>query len=124
METNNKKRGILLTVWLWVMLITNVLPASYSFYAKFFKPSLLLAFPPIPDWIFYTYGLSLIISAIFTIYLFMWKRWAFFGLIIMTTILFCINFFLIGVGWVSSLMGLIPIIILYFIMRPKWSLFE
>ncbi|MFH1425508.1 MAG: hypothetical protein ABIG28_02140 [archaeon] len=115
-----KERGALLTIWLIIMLILNSLLAIIYF---FFGSIVLEAFPNVPAWAIYLFGLLTLINVVFAILLFRWKKWAFFGLCVVAIISFVINIF-IGVGIFSSFLGLLSPIILYLIMKPKWQFFN
>lgn len=112
-----KKRGLLLTFWLIVMLITNAGVAI-----TYLLGSGLIAFisPNVPLWAIYVFGISCAFNVVFTIFLFLWKKWAFFAYCGMAGIAFVINL-AIGIG-LSSILGLVGPIILYLILRPKWNL--
>jgi hypothetical protein len=117
-EKTEKKRGILLTGWLILMLIANSLTAiSYFIGSSFFAEIL-----AIPTWSLYTLGLLALFNVGFAIFLFNWKKWAFFGFCGTTVVTFVINLS-IGLG-LGSITGFLGIIILYLILRPKWSLLE
>ncbi|MBW2995668.1 hypothetical protein KY332_00035 [Candidatus Woesearchaeota archaeon] len=120
MAETEKKRGALLTTWLILMLIFNGLTAlSYLLLGGF-----LASVPPItPMWTNYFFGVFALLNFVFTIFLFMWKRWAFFAFCVNAVIIFVINL-VIGIGIVSALLGLSGPVILYLIMRSKWELFE
>ncbi len=115
-----KKRGALLTIWLILMLIFNGITAlSYLLVGEFIASAL----SPIPIWAIYSLGVFALLNLVFTIFLFMWKRWAFFAFCGSAGIVFIINL-VIEIGIVSALLGLIGPVILYLIMRSKWNLFE
>jgi uncharacterized membrane protein YcgQ (UPF0703/DUF1980 family) len=115
-EPETKKRGTLLTVWLILMLIGN----ASTFIAYFLGGSLL--FPIIPSWAIYSLGALAGFNILLIIRLFRWKKWAFFALVGTTAMAFAINTILIGLP--ASLLGLIGIVILYAVLRPKWNLLQ
>ena len=118
MEENKKKRGILLTLWLILLIIFGLIPLFVNLLIIVFPPSLL----EIP---FYSYFIYLFISLanlIFFIFLFKWKKWAFFAFCGSAVIAFIMNL-AIGLG-IFAIFGLAGLVILYLIMRPKWDLFE
>lgn len=119
-----KKRGALLTLWLALMLIANAGTAVYYLLFGSTVASSLSAIgiSSVPSWTIYALGVVAIVNVVLTIFLFMWKKWAFYGYAAITVAVFVINI-IIGLGY-SSLIGLIGIIILYLILRSKWSYLE
>jgi len=118
--TTEKKRGALLTIWLILMLLANAGTAlTYLLDGGFITAFL----PTIPSWAIYTLGIFALLNVVFTIFLFMWKKWAFFAFCGSAGIIFVINV-VIGIGIVSTLLGLIGPVILYLILRSKWNLLE
>ncbi len=117
-EKTEKKRGILLTGWLILMLLAN----SFSALSYFLGGSFFATVLTIPLWSLYTFGLLALFNVGFTIFLFKWKKWAFFAFCGNAVIAFVINLS-IGAGFVS-ISGFLGILILYLILRPKWSLLE
>lgn len=113
-----KKRGILLTIWLILILIDNtvtVLLLNGGFFTSLF--------PSIPSWAVYALEIATILNVIFATFLFMWKKWAFFAFCGVAGITFIIKL-VVGQGIVSAIFGLLFPIILYLIMRSKWNLFK
>ena len=120
MAETEKKRGALLTIWLVLMLIVNFFTAlSYLI----LNTKITSVYPNIPSWLFYIYGPLALANLVFTIFLFMWKRWAFFAFCGSAVVAFIINL-TIGLGLFVGIMGLGGPVILYLIMRSKWDLFE
>ena len=116
MAETEKKRGALLTIWLVIMLIANLISAfSYLVLSS----AIASAYPGI----FYIYGLLSLANLAFVIFLFMWKRWPFYAFCGVAIISFIMNL-AIGLGIANSLLGLAGPTILYLVMRPKWVLFE
>lgn len=114
-----KKRGILLTIWLILMLLSNAgATLTYLFGGKLISSLL----PTVPSWAIYTMGVIGLLNIIFTIFLFMWKKWAFFAFCGTAAIAFLINL-VIGMGF-SSILGLLGPVILYLILRSKWDMLE
>ena len=118
-KTTERKRGILLTLWLILMLFSNAGTAVIFLLADSLIGSF---FPTVPVWSFYIFGGFATLNIIFTIFLFMWKRWAFFAFCGSAGIVFAINLIL-GVGF-ESISGLLGPVILYLLIRSKWDLFE
>ena len=65
-----------------------------------------------------------LVGLIFTIFLFMWKKWAFFGICGMAIIFLILNIVVMKTGIITALFGLVGVVILYLILRPKWDLLE
>lgn len=117
MAEKGKKRGILLTIWLILILTDNTVTALLL--SGGFITSL---FPTIPSWAVYVLEIATILNVIFATFLFMWKRWAFFAFCGVAGITFTIK--LVNGQIVSAIFGLLFPIILYLIMRSKWNLFK
>jgi hypothetical protein len=119
MDEIKKERGLLLTSWLFLMLLINIGGALIYLLLGIFYPNLI---PTIPSWAIYFFGISEILMVVFIIFLFKWKKWAFFALCGMAIIALIINL-IIGVGF-TSILGLIGVVILYLLLRSKWDLLE
>lgn len=118
MAKTEKKRGALLTIWLAIMLILNIITAlSYLLLTT----SIASFYPNIPSWIFYIYGLLGSANIVFVIFLLKWKKWAFFAFCV-TTFIMGMMAPLIGLGTVTQISILLGPLILYLIMKPKWDL--
>lgn len=112
-----KKRGVLLTIWLIFMLIANIgIALTYLFGSGFIAKVLRT-----PVWIIYTLSIFSFLNVVFTIFLFMWKKWAFFAFCGSAIIVFVMNL-ITGIGF-SAILGLLGPLILYLILRHKWDLF-
>ena len=122
-DETEKKRGILLTGWLILVLIVNAAFALIYIVDPSYITYITDVFPPIPTGMIYLLGVCALLNVVFAIFLFMWKKWAFFASVGMAVIVFVINAGLIGVGIFSPL-GLLGPVILYLVMRPKWELFK
>ena len=116
----SKKRGKLLTFWLVLMLIVN---AGTALAYLTWNSSIIAVYPNAPSWIWYIYGLLGLANVIFTVFLFMWKKWAFFALCGMAALTFILNL-IIGLGIIYAIFGLAGPVILYLIIRSKWGLLE
>ena len=113
-----KKHGIFLTSALILILIINIF--GMFVYFKFFNnPSAV----NLPFWVFHFSMLPTILATIFIIFLFLWKKWAFYGYFVIAIIIAIIN--LIYHKTLSgTLSPLIILGILYLAMKPKWKLFN
>ncbi len=119
-KVENKKRGKLLTCWLIIMLIANI---GTSLTYLLWNSTVITSFSNIPVWIFYIYGILALANAAFTVFLFRWKKWAFFAFCGSAIIASVLNL-LIGIETLSIIAGLTGPIILYLILRSRWNLFE
>ena len=116
-----KNHGILLTIWLFLILIGNF----FSSISYLFSISTLASFyPNISPSIFYFLGILTFANVIFVIFLFNWKKWAFFALCGVAVITLMLKIFVIKLGIGTLLSGLIGILILYLLLKPKWDLLE
>jgi hypothetical protein len=118
MSEKEKKRGILLTIWLILILTDNtvtVLLLNGGFFTSLF--------PSIPSWAVYVLEIATILNVILATFLFMWKKWAFFAFCGVAGITFMIKL-VIGRGIVEAIFGLLLPVILYLIMRSKWNFFK
>ena len=114
MEGNNKKRGILLTIWLLIMLIANTY-TGYTF--------LKLVFSEFGTWMYYAYSFVSLLNVVFIISLFMWKRWAFYAFCGSSVLAIVLNL-LMGLGMFAIFFGISGPIVLYLFMSSRWKMFE
>lgn len=117
-NTAEKKRGTLLTLWLDFTLIANAMAAL----AYFRFGSLVTAVFPKSAWAIPVFGALALLNMIFTIFLFRWKTWAFFAICASSGIAVLLNF-IVGLG-IFSILGLFGPVILYLLLRSKWSYLE
>ena len=116
-----KSHGILLTIWLFLMLIGNLFTSiSYLFSFSAFTSQ----HPNYFIWIFHFVGILAFANLICVIFLFNWKKWAFFAFCGVTGIALILNLFIIKMGIDFSLSILIRLLILYLLLKPKWDLLE
>jgi hypothetical protein len=118
--TKEKERGTLLTIWLFLMLISNAACALIYF---LIVSGLITTESAMPFWVFYVFGIACSLNVIFTIFLFKWKKWAFFAFCGMAAIAFVINI-AIGINIILAFCGLLGPLILYLLLKPKWELLE
>jgi len=116
----NKARGKLLTIWLVLMLIANILAILIC---VLLNSVFSTAYPNAPFWASYVLGILGLVNIIFVVFLFRWEKWAFYALCGSAVASFALNI-IIGVSTLSNIYGLISPIILYFILRPKWEMFD
>src|SRR5208282_1220135 len=116
-RTNNmedvKQRHECLTAWLILMIIANSLTAlMYLIFSGKIKAHLAHA----PVWTTPTLVAACIANVIFSVALFQWKKWGFFGFVGTTILALAINL-RIGVSIGRILFGLIGIAVLYAVLR-------
>jgi hypothetical protein len=114
------KRNTLLTTWLIIMLVANILTALFYL---FFNSLVASMYPSVAPEIFYVYSILSITNSVLVIFLFDYKKWAFFAFCITALIAFVMNL-IIGLDLLSTSFGLLGPVILYLIMRPQWKLFK
>ena len=117
-----KERGALLTVWLVLMLVADVMATLvYSVMAA--SPiGRNLFLPNIQLWVIYVFMFLGLLNTFCVCFLFLWKKWAFFLLCASAGIAFALNIF-VGVG-AFAFLGLAGVLALYLIIRRKWSMFS
>jgi len=116
-----KNHGTLLTIWLVLILIGNFFSSiSYLFSISTFTS----IYPNISPGIFYFVGILTFANVICVIFLFNWKKWAFFAFCGVTAIAVILNSFVMTLGIGPLLSGLIRVLILYLLLKPKWDLLE
>lgn len=119
-KAEGKKRGKLLTTWLVLMVIFNTGTALTYLLAN---SSIIASYPNAPSGIFYVYGILALANVVFTIFLFKWKKWAFWAFCGTTVISLLLNL-IIGVAAFDIISGLLGPLVLYLILRSKWSFLE
>lgn len=116
-----KKRGILLTIWLVLMVIGNF---GNSMTYLFSNSTFTSLYPNTSPDIFYFLGVLKFANVIFLMFLFNWKKWAYFALCGVAGITLMVDLFVLNLGNINSLFGLTGISILYLFLEPKWDLLE
>jgi len=114
-----KERGTLLTVWIILMILSNLFAiVSYllfgSFYASFYQTPYLNVILLVPI------GL---INVLLAYLLWKWKVWGFYGLVVISMITFVLNLN-VGINFFHALSGFVGIAITYLIIRRKWKYFN
>ena len=120
MEEKIKKRGILLTIWLWLIIIQGLVSVVVSIVALTDYSLIESFYPQVSNWIYYSYILIGLSGIVFAVYLFKWKKWAFYANCAVAVIATIINVML--VPGISSYGALLSPVILYLLIRPKWNL--
>ncbi len=120
------QRSTLLTVWLILMLIANVLVAllyiALDSLLAINNPTIVgfFSFLEMPVWSITLFSVFSLVNVCAVVTLFKWRKWGFYTLCVSSAVGFIANL-LIGVG-VFAVIGFLGIIVLYFILRPQWSL--
>jgi hypothetical protein len=73
-------------------------------------------FPNAPRWLPYVLAVGCALNIIFTISVFRWKKWAFYGFCIVAGACFLINVS-IGLPWYSAVLGLLGPALLYGVLQ-------
>lgn len=114
-----KKRGVLLTLFLALMFIVNPITA----FTYFTNPEMMLqASPSMTIGILYLLGAVATVNVAIAAGVWMWKKWAVYGFYSIAAIAFCINIY-VGIGILPSLIGLIGPVIIYFTTKSRWEHF-
>ena len=114
-----KKRGVLLTLFLALMFIVNPITA----FTYFTNPEMMLqASPSMTIGILYLLGAVATVNVAIATGVWMWKKWAVYGFYAIAAIAFCINIY-VGIGILPSLIGLIGPVIIYFTTKSRWEHF-
>jgi len=117
---SKKKRGVLLTAWLVLMIIVN----AFASVTYFFLTSLVVqAFPQIRLWVVYSLGALTTLNIVFAVLMLNWKKFGFYATIGTSVIAFVLNLFT-GMAIIMNFLGFLSPLILYMILKPKWELFE
>lgn len=104
----NKQRHGCVTAWLILMIIANAVTSlSYLFLGENFTAELRVPIAIIG-----------MVNVFFAVMLFLWKRWAFYGFLVMSLVIFVINLSM-GYGIAQSLFGLVGMAILYMVLQIK-----
>lgn len=116
-----KERGALLTAWLILMLAANAVTLFlYLIFMSFPVGRLFLS--GVPPWAIYVFIFLGALNIVFVFFLFLWKKWAFFGLCTNAALALVVNLY-VGVG-VFAFIGIAGAVISYLVLRPKWTLFN
>jgi hypothetical protein len=104
------------------MLVANI-GTTLLYLALVLSPvGLRLLLPSIASWTIYLFTILGAWNTVCVCFLFLWKKWAFFGVCGSAAVALIVNLDL-GVG-AFALLGLAGIVVLYLVLRPKWSLLD
>ncbi|WP_290517163.1 hypothetical protein [Alcanivorax sp.] len=101
------KRSKFLTAWLWFMLVTQVvsIPMQIIFIDEIVAQS-----PSMSNSLIYLLSLGGVFSVASTIALLRNKRWGYWGVVAISALAFCVNFYSVGIG--AAITGLAGLVIL------------
>jgi len=111
--SDEKQRHGCLTAWLLLIIVAN---AGVALLYMLGSAAIRHNLPNLPTWFFPLFILGAIANIVFAIGLFRWKKWAFWGALVMSLIIFIVNLSL-GINVVSALLGLAGIAILYLVLQ-------
>ncbi len=114
------KRGGWLTAVLILMFLMNF---SVSIFYFLNPNAIISSYPKATETLVYIMAFLALLNVIIAVALWLWKKWAFYGVAVNVVLAFCLNQYL-GVSLVSSLGGLLGPMILYFLVRKKLSKFN
>lgn len=112
------KRGTGLTIWLWLMVIGNVIGVFGNLGAVFagvytgFSIGTLIIL-----------GLLGIVNLVLISWLFKWQMKGFQGIVITAVIAIIVNL-AVGAGVGAVIFGVLGPVILYLFMKPQWKMFK
>ena len=78
--------------------------------------------PGIAVWTVYLFAALGALNVVCVCFLFLWKKWAFFGFCGSAAVALAVNLY-VGVG-AFAFVGVAGVVITYLILRPKWSLLD
>ena len=122
-----KKRGFLLTAWLVLMLLSYGLASLGLILGGGALTALLEAFMPtiaFAGWIFVIMGLASVVGFVFTIFIFMWKKWALYTVLGIGLIFGLMMFVFSGFAFKTLVSGLLGPAILALLTYPKMKFFN
>lgn len=115
-----KKRGILLTGLLILMFIANPL-TTFTYLQN--PEAITEVYPALSINLLYFMGLLGVINFALAIAIWCWKKLGVYGFYVSMALAFCINIYA-GLGLVSSLMGLIGGVLIFFTTKSRWKHFS
>lgn len=111
------KRGGCLAAWLIVMVLANVILAT--FYASaFFAPA--ANAQPLPAGLVLLIVVLLVANAVFAVAIWRWQRWGVYGFATTTSVAFLLNVYL-RTPVTQIFTGFIGLLILIALVRPVWA---
>ncbi len=107
-----RKRHGLLTLWLVLVIGANFLEALRHY---ILQDEIREIFPEAPEWVFVVLLLAGAANVVFGIALFLWKKWAFWGLLCIS-LLQAVLYIYLGVG-LQALVFVLVVVVLYFVLQ-------
>jgi hypothetical protein len=127
-ENQPKQRGRLLTLWLLLLILANILSAFFYIFTAYVlattsSSAINDATNPLfnfalPFWAISLFPIFSIVNVYAAIALLKWRKWGFFALCVSYLIETAANLVL---GNILAIVGLLGIAILYLLLRSKWS---
>lgn len=117
--------GGLLTIWLVILTFLNLNSGmTYLVSIVAYNTGNAMKYIPstMPIWAVYLFLVISLLNLVFAIFLYKWKRWAFYGFCVSSLITVIVNIW-IGLG-IIAIVGLANPVIIYFLMKPKWEQFN
>ncbi|MAS32480.1 MAG: hypothetical protein CL610_00650 [Anaerolineaceae bacterium] len=119
----NPARGRALTVWLILMALTNAWAIyRYIVILEDFISHSDPQFTVILQWALPLMAIVALINIVGVIFLWRWRRLGFYVLVATTTITLTVNLML-NVPVATSILGLVGLLILWALLRPRWQHF-
>jgi hypothetical protein len=124
LQSQPKQFGALLTVWLILVILANVATALIYIllgYGLAIGNALVVEFfGSIPLWATVVFSVFSVVNVCAAVALFKWRKWGFYAFCISAAVALTVNLVL-GLG-VLAFGGLASLVILYLLLRSKWSL--
>jgi small-conductance mechanosensitive channel len=111
--SGGKQRHGCLTAWLILMIIVNALTAVVNLAAAGFIRE---RSPGMPAWAMPVLAVGAALNVVFAIALFLWKKWGFYGVVVMTVIAFVVNV-ASGINIALAVFGLVGVGVLYGVLQ-------
>ena len=111
---NQPKRHGCVTAWLVIMIVIYTLNMGYGLIAGFLRhdPTQM-----VPQWLLGLLTLICLLNILFAVFIFQWKKWAFWGFLATSVSTMGINYAVYGIR--QALIGLFAIVILYATLQIK-----
>ena len=118
-SNSSRKRGILLTLWLFFLILAYAVGALRSILVILSITTVPFS---VPLWESYESSVVPVLIVVSVVAMLMWKKWGFYMFSAILILGFAVNL-IVGVG-VFSFIGLIEIVITYLLLRSIWGLLE
>lgn len=117
-----KERGTLIAVWLLLLLVVNLFVLLFYLALAIYPSTFSLLTAIMPLWTLYLFAALAAFNVVCVCFLFLWKKWAFFGLCGSTAAALAANLY-IGAG-PYAVSGVFGVVITYLVIHDKWNLFD